>query len=530
MTVPKNERVNFFLLRDGLEPPAGVIKDDRAVEVHEAGDGLAFRAILYVAPVSSRSPGWVTFLKPTFASALDSLLNSSTAAVLCFQAGGRWFAVAFGHGRSLIEPTAYEPDFGLKVALNTVNADKLRSVDLRVLDDMVLTRRVQASRGSATEVFGMDPSRDLLRGVTGEPRAELGLGKRLAGADSLVLLAELDLPGLPAKAADLLSFYKRTDYLARFGWVDRVKRVRKEQTPELDQLLVAAIANLSNQTIYLAPPVALDWSKVDGFRFSREPDGTATHVELDLDDYLRAVNGAPSLGQLRSHEVWVFEQGSSEPSESWSVYRSLVFQAKHRDHLYLLVEGQWFEVAKTFSDDVDRRLTNIPKIDLGFPACQPNEREDHYNAGAVADDRTHRALMDKKLITAFEAREPFELCDIFTDSRQLIHVKKRYASSSLSHLFAQGRIAAQAFLRDDTVREKARLHLREANPALEGLVPLPRPESGREFEIVFAIIADNDSGLPGNLPFFSRLNLVLAAEEIRDGSGYRVAVAGIPQL
>jgi uncharacterized protein (TIGR04141 family) len=237
-----------------------------------------------------------------------------------------------------------------------------------------------------------------------------------------------------------------------------------------------------------------------------------------------------SSNRRRSHEVQVFEQGLSEPSDSWSVYRSLVFQTKHQDHLYLLVEGQWFEVAKTFSDDIDRRLANIPKIDLGFPACQPDEREDHYNAGAVASDSVHRALMDKKLITAFEAREPFELCDIFTDSRQLIHVKKRYASSSLSHLFAQGRIAAQAFLRDDTVREKARSHLRNTNPALEDLVPLPRPESGREFEIVFAIIADDDSGLPGNLPFFSRLSLVLAAEEIRDGSGYRVAIAGIPQL
>lgn len=193
-------------------------------------------------------------------------------------------------------------------------------------------------------------------------------------------------------------------------------------------------------------------------------------------------------------------------------------------------EGEWFEVAKSFSDDIDRRLADIRKIDLGFPDCQPNEREDHYNAAAVAGDPAHRVLMDKKLITAFEARDPFELCDIFTDARQLIHVKKRYASSSLSHLFAQGRVAAQAFLRDETVRERARLHVRDSNQALEALIPLARPDSGRDFEIVFAVIAGDHAGLMGNLPFFSRLNLVLAAEDIRDGYGYRVAVAGIKQL
>jgi uncharacterized protein (TIGR04141 family) len=525
-----SERVNFFLLKEGLRPPDGVIKDDRTVSSYESDESLPFSATLYLAPVRSREPGWLAFLRPTFASAMGGLRNSSTSAVLCFESAGRGFAVTFGHGRSLLNPASYEPDFGLKVALNTVDPDKLRSVDLRVLDDIVLTRRVQSSRGSATEVFGMDPSRDLLRGVTGEPRRELGLAKRLAGADSLALLVELKLPDLRDKAAELVSHYGQTTYLARFGWIDRIKRVQKEKVATLDDLLVATLANLTNEVLYLAPPVALDWSRVDGFLFSREDPSAPKHVELDLDDYLRAIGGGPSLGQLRRHEISLYQDGIDQPSDTWTIYRALVFQALHDGHLYLLVEGQWFEVAKSFADDIERRLATIPKVDLGLPPCGAGHREDRYNADAVRADAPRRALMDKKLITAFEGRDPFELCDIFTADRQLIHVKKRYASSSLSHLFAQGRVAAQAFLRDRTVREKARLHLQTANPVLETLIPLDRPDSGRDFQVVFAIIADDVAGLPGNLPFFSRLNLVLSAEEIRDGAGYQVAVAGITQL
>jgi uncharacterized protein (TIGR04141 family) len=528
--VPKTERVNFFLLKEGLVPPDGVIRQGRAFTPHQSGASLPFAATLFIPPGGPRPPEWASFLKPTFDTAVGTLFNASTAALLCFEAGGRWFAVAFGHGRSLLEPESYEPDFGLKVALNTVNPDRLRSVDIRVLDEMVLSRRVQSSRGSATEVFGMDPSRDLLRAVTGEPKAELGLAKRLAGADSLVLLSELELPDLHDKAVDLLDFYARTDYTARFGWIDRVRRVPKSKVDELDAVLVAALEDLTDQTLYLAPPVTLDWGKTDGFLYSRERSDTPKHADLDLDNYLASIGRpAPSLGQLKSHEVLLFQDGSDTPADSWSVYRSIVFQAERDGHLYLLVEGHWFEVAKSFADDISRRLSAIPRVDLGLPECGPGWREDRYNAEAVKADAGRRALMDKKLVTAFEGRDPFELCDIFTDGRQLIHVKKRYASSSLSHLFAQGRISAQAFLRDQRVREAARGHLRTANASLEALVPISRPESGRDFQVVFAIITEDDAGLPGNLPFFSRLNLVLAAEDVRDGSGYQVAVAGIHQ-
>jgi uncharacterized protein (TIGR04141 family) len=254
------------------------------------------------------------------------------------------------------------------------------------------------------------------------------------------------------------------------------------------------------------------------------------HADLELEDYLDSVPGRkPSLGQLNSHEILLYQDGGATPVDSWAVYRSIVFQLPKDGHVFLLVEGHWFEVAKSFSDDIDRRLSLIPKINLGFPDCPAGAREDAYNEDAVNADKAKRALMDKKLVTAFEGREPFELCDVFTIDRRLVHVKKRYASSSLSHLFAQGRVAAQAFVRDQKVRERAREHLRVANPALESLVPVARPDSFRDFEIVFAIITADDGGLPANLPFFSRLNLVLAAEDIRDGSGYKVAVAGIHQ-
>jgi uncharacterized protein (TIGR04141 family) len=81
----------------------------------------------------------------------------------------RWFAISFGGGYQKLEPGAIEHDFGLRVVINTVDHNKLRSADVRTPDDNSTTTRTQASRHSSQEVFEIDPERDLVRGLEGAP-------------------------------------------------------------------------------------------------------------------------------------------------------------------------------------------------------------------------------------------------------------------------------------------------------------------------------------------------------------------------
>lgn len=67
---------------------------------------------------------------------------------------------------------------------NTVAPDGLKSVDAKTIEETTLHTRRDVSRDSAFAAFGLDPSRDLLRAVTGTPQ-DGTLAHRLTGADSL---------------------------------------------------------------------------------------------------------------------------------------------------------------------------------------------------------------------------------------------------------------------------------------------------------------------------------------------------------
>src|SRR5699024_8218801 len=69
--------------------------------------------------------------------------------------------------------------------------------------------------------------------------------------------------------------------------------------------------------------------------------------------------------------------------------------------------------------------------------------ENDYNE-SVAKTRDDVISMDRKLINIDRGR--FELCDLLSDAKHLIHVKPWTSSSTLSHLFSQGRISAETII------------------------------------------------------------------------------------
>ncbi len=103
-------------------------------------------------------PPWANYLSPHVSGDLPGLNTSSAAAVLLLEVAGRIFAITFGGGRHLIEPDSYVRDFGLKVVLNTVAPDQLKSVDAKTIDDTTVHSRLDLSHESSFGAFGLDVS------------------------------------------------------------------------------------------------------------------------------------------------------------------------------------------------------------------------------------------------------------------------------------------------------------------------------------------------------------------------------------
>jgi uncharacterized protein (TIGR04141 family) len=79
--------------------------------------------------------------------------------------------------------------------------------------------------------------------------------------------------------------------------------------------------------------------------------------------------------------------------------------------------------------------------------------------------------------------DKMEICDILTRDRGLIHVKQRGASSTLSHLFAQGLSSAERLLTDGEFRRQAHDLVTAEDASYSEVLPAERPSDPSAYEV-----------------------------------------------
>ena len=527
--------LTFLLIRREFPTPESTLKEPHELTKTPLPKGTGFKGVLYTADSTPKQPRWVPFVEEAFPEGVSIPEGMLPAALLFLRASDRWFAVTFGHARRFLKPESFEMDFGLKVTLNTVDEKKLRSLDVRTIEELTVHTRRQVSRSSGIDAFSIDDVRDLLGAVTGAP-TDSSLAKRLGGRDSLSLTAEIAFSQLADKCEVLLASYESTHYQKSFAWVDNIRLIRDATIRQfLDDELLRTLNARDFQKIHLAPPEVIDWDGV-GFLYPGESvRHVDVHSDLDLEECFAAMaaqseveSGTFELSseQFKSARIRAVDASGTE-YEKWPLHKCLVAELSKGDDLHVLSAGQWFRIEKVFAARTLKEASAYVKELKSLPPAKAHQREDEYNKGAALGS-TELVPLDKVLDKPKGARSRFEACDLFSNARQFIHVKKMGKSSCLSHLFSQGAVSAETFLRDEDTRQQFKRRVEKLNPVLAKILGDPeRAPTRGEYEVVFAVIAKaNKLGWPQALPFFSQLNFVRQADRLRT-LGYKVALCRI---
>ncbi len=321
----KSRRLTFYLLQEDIADFDEALDPDKpkvTVELSPSTDidGCFF----YVKPQRS-VPTWVEFVQPLLKSQLSDIRSASASGLLLLRTSGRIFALTFGYGRSLLDLSKIEYQFGLRVALNSIDPRQIRSLDTKTFEDLVVSTKTQVSKSAELPTFGVDITRDLLRAVTGEPRDQT-FSKRIAGSDSLVMGVTAPSSELPAICDGLLTKFGADDYKTDFGWIDHLSLVRDSDTVKaLDDRVVEQLQNGTTETTHLAMSKTIDWEDIDRFRIA----GTGHHVyeDLDLDDYLTRLGNdrtTITLKNLKNRHVSVPFGRSGNFDKRWSLYQCTV--------------------------------------------------------------------------------------------------------------------------------------------------------------------------------------------------------------
>nr|WP_210297431.1 TIGR04141 family sporadically distributed protein [Bradyrhizobium sp. 2S1]MCK7664921.1 TIGR04141 family sporadically distributed protein [Bradyrhizobium sp. 2S1] len=487
-------------------------------------------ASLFIGQIYSNAPGWRTFLETRSPDLPTGIFTGGAGAVLFLPVAGRVAAVCFGHVHIALNDDAFERQFGLKVTLNSVPRSQLRTLDLATPDAVTFQKRVQASRDSDLQEFGVDMLRDLARVAGGTP-SQPAFAYFVAGKDSLSITCEVEADTIQAKCAEIFAAYKLTVYRQEFAWVDNMRRVaEKDLIAELDELLFNALEDLRGgnpSDLHMAPPEIVDYTEGSELHYNGFGSHGTHFYSLSIEDYVAELNRCAFAGDVveikEGHSIKARSDDEEEFSEKWRVYNCFVFETaigagKAQQH-FVLFAGTWYRIEKQFKDRVEAFFDAIPKTTIiGATECR-NERE--LIADLVAT-RPDLLKMDQEFVTPSGVKYAnLEVCDFFSRDKNFIHLKDGHSSGPISHLWAQGVVSADAFVTDAGFRTRLRAKVRSLGGGFEALLPKSAEKVTRDsYGVVYGVMRKPYADGTLGLPFFSKVSLQAAAE--------RIAQFGIP--
>lgn len=515
----RKEKLSIYLLKDGAQSPDVCIKHNMVHKSHaihmEDSD-----ATLYIKrEPTEKPPSWThLFTNHPDSPDMDFGSSRSVGAVLHMTIGSRSFLLSFGSGFHLVRSEMTERDFGLRVTLSGVDPDKLRSLDKASYDDNPLNYRTQSTLQVDIFDLQVNSESDLVYAVTGACKFP-ELGTHITGRDALTLMVETELNGIGNILTRALALFE-APLPPAYAWIDNISRVRDQETIELlDLLLDDLIVKTGTGNLWLGEPEIVDWESNSGYSFDMYKN-TPRHQTLSIDDlrdHISSKSAAFSLDSIKNINVHV-NDASFISIKSWPAYRCIYAEVDNGNDKYIIRNGSWFKVESDFIAQIDSRLANIPVDSNSLPPyafTNEGEYNDH-----VSKTSSNFHLMDKKNIKTGGPYDKIEFCDLIEGSKHFIHVKYYRSSATLSHLFSQGAVAAETFVRDEDFRTK----LNQKLPAHIALVDTSARPNASDYRVTYAIATSKN--LPLELPFFSKVSLKNAASHLH-ALGFNVSLTAI---
>lgn len=511
--------LTIYLAKPTVRAPGDVIRPEYRKPHRILGPADSPLGHLYYRSHRKPSPKWAAFFD-RYVPPADFGQVSTAGAVLVMKAEDRLFAITFGTGHFSVDDDAIEERFGLRVVLNSIGEETIRRIDKQTLDPVIRNSREETVYAGSTRDFGIDVERDLLRAMKGTPDASIGTS--VGGMDSLRVTTKVSIDSLSELLPRLLARFLDQGYKKRFDWADHLGEIRDPGLIEsLDDKLIARISLGQTGGIWMAAPGILE-RDAEVFRYSRHgPE----HNDIHLDHFRSSLKKDQAITKdlLTQRRILGFDGSGSDAGE-WSAYQCLYAEIDDGTEVYVLSNKKWYRVAADFVAQINKFFDGIPQESGLLPPCSCKEPD--YNKTVAKNDARQYLLMDNDHILIEGGPSRIEFCDLFTRSRDIIHVKHYRGSNSLSYLFQQGLLSGELFRVDPEFRKKV-VDKIQAKPGSFPIGATGAPPKQDEYRVVFAIISNRPSKLV--LPFFARLSLKHAVEHLR-GYGYRVALTKVDEM
>lgn len=508
----KSNKIAIYLIKDGVEYNK-ILKDYAYKNILCENEN----SITYYNPTKQKIPSW---LNSYFNITTDvGLCNANVKVIslhrLAIEGKEKIFAIPFGSGKYLLNDDVIEEQFGIKVLLNSVSKDGFRQLSTSNYGGDHRTKNEQTPKKTNINEFGFDIHSDFLRKATAKSEEELFNKNTITGGDLLSVSVPVNISNINDFLIECYDRYKSNKYKKDFAWLDNIKEVKEKLLKaELDQEMLKLINEHDFSRVWAAIPEVIEWEDVLDFRFKKNKVG---YDDIEIQNIIELFPNAnvPNIDLLKRKQVFAIGLDGEEELYNWKIYNCIIAEIEYKDNAYCLNFGKWYRIDKDYVKITNEYYNGIVLSNIEFPISN-NEREDKYNE-ELHQYIKNSILMDKKntRMTGM-GKSSIEVCDVLTDNKELIHVKKNEGSSYLSHLFNQASVSGE-FLLDANFRN-------EVNKKMEKEI-FPKDFISNNYTIVLAIITNNNTERP-KIPFFSKVSIQYTIESLKR-KGYNVKIKNI---
>jgi len=542
---PHTRRSTVHLLQDVLPSSESLrealnlrYQEEHGFEIQDVGIGLS-RGLLYTGVIGRDGP-------PEWADAVHRLTdvspvveNKTAAGALLVPVDGQVFAITFGIGHLLLNQARVTPGFGFGFALRVLKPDAVRQVTHSMMDARGRTDRNSVAQDQHIQGFGIEEYGEIvsrLAGKLGETSLTLSKGRKqslqISGTDALKI-------HLGAESDDLLTDLTEINRIAmtespatEFDAIARVRPLKAtdERWPELDRRLEALLGDPSLGSIAVTVPTTLldeeDGAMSFWVKVGRQRESVR---ELDLEHILMKTRCLPEGDRLSALTKGYIQMcrdadGKDVASPRIPVHKWLAAEVSLGTSRFFFHEGRWYEVGDRHLESIQQQVRELLQTPAGLSMIDWTadlKDEKDYNREAA---KHGYVCLDRALITTDLHPRGFEACDLFGPSNELIHVKRAKSTVPLNHLFAQGRISADALRWDSIARSKLLARVKEQDPQH------PVRDDFMPKKVIYGISLKSGKPLTvANLFTFAQVSLLQAAVALRN-SGIDVAVVNIPTI
>ena len=509
----KSRSFSIFLLKSDVKAPADALKAGHALKDTIKGEGLPEGAVLYVLDTDPRPIWWAGYFG--LAAKLEQM---SKGALVFLPVKGRWFALSFGHVSHYLDDEKYEHDFGLRVTLNAVDPELIRSTDI-LQPSGAKRQRIQLPAPGDLTLFDFDQDSTILKSLTGKVKdpALKDLCRNITGAANVRISTDKASGDLSTVCATLLDLYGKNTFATSFPALLNVSPVRDPAIAKvLNGKLIDAV-HAKDDSVVLTVPEIQDFNSNFGVSYAGAGSGKVSD-DADIDDYFQYLDdhdqdsAALTLDDLKKHRLLVTNEDGSITHADYKILRCLLFDTDNNGVAYHLREGQWYEVKQSFIDDLKAYLD--PKIALTTLPDYNHASEGAYNLAAAT---AARLCLDTESIAPAgqKAVEPCDLFEVVGTAAVLHHIKLKTLSGSLSHLFNQG--VNSVWLIRDEPKAKAKLKALITDKTPAGAdAAFHKPLDADKMKVVFGVVTTKvPADKSKNLPLFSRISLRRAFKDLQ---------------